>query len=439
MTVDRAAAREAVSRLESRPGRRASARWPTSSSATSGRCCWLLLGGAALLLADRLRQRRRACCWCAPRAAARELAVRSALGASRGRLIRQFVTEALVLVGSAARSALASPAGRCSCSPASFPPTCGRRMPFLDGLGMNARVVAVRRRSSRCVAIVLFSLAPAAAPSRVASCARAWPRAAAAPSGHTWRRLGFKLVVLELATAMVLLVGAGLLGKSLYRLLNVDLGFEPDRLATLQVGAPGARFADRRAGGRARRARSCAAWRACRASQSVGLTSVLPVSFNGNTDWIRFVGRPYNGEHNEVNQRDVSAGYFATLGARSCCAAATSPTPRTRRSRGRRSSTRRWRRLYFPGRGSDRQAHRRHRAVARRRSRRSSASSTTSGKARSTRRSGRPCTTRSTQSPDTDVLARGANGAAEPGGGAGAGRRDPRDRSRHRRRSARRS
>ena len=43
---------------------------------------------------------------------------------------------------------------------------------------------------------------------------------------------------------------------------------------------------------------------------------MLPVSFNGNTDWIRFVGRPYQGEHNEVNQRDVSPDYFTTLRAR---------------------------------------------------------------------------------------------------------------------------
>ena len=43
---------------------------------------------------------------------------------------------------------------------------------------------------------------------------------------------------------------------------------------------------------------------------------MLPVSFNGNTDWIRFVGRPYNGEHNEVNQRDVSPEYFRTLRAK---------------------------------------------------------------------------------------------------------------------------
>ena len=50
--------------------------------------------------------------------------------------------------------------------------------------------------------------------------------------------------------------------------------------------------------------------------ESAGMASVLPVSFNGNTDWIRFVGRPYNGEHNEVNQRDVSAAYLQTVGAR---------------------------------------------------------------------------------------------------------------------------
>ena len=85
-------------------------------------------------------------------------------------------------------------------------------------------------------------------------------------AGNTWRRLGFKLVVLELATAMVLLVGAGLLGKSLYRLLNVDLGFAPDRLATVQVAVPRPGYAHRRAGHRARHADDRAAWRACPAS-----------------------------------------------------------------------------------------------------------------------------------------------------------------------------
>jgi predicted permease len=50
--------------------------------------------------------------------------------------------------------------------------------------------------------------------------------------------------------------------------------------------------------------------------ESAGLSSVLPVSFNGNTMWLRFVGRPYHGEHNEVNQRDVSSAFFSTLRAK---------------------------------------------------------------------------------------------------------------------------
>ena len=59
--------------------------------------------------------------------------------------------------------------------------------------------------------------------------------AVAAASGSLWRHLGANMVVLELAVAVVLLAGAGLLGKSFYRLLRVNVGFEPDHLATLQV------------------------------------------------------------------------------------------------------------------------------------------------------------------------------------------------------------
>src|ERR1700679_3129003 len=62
-------------------------------------------------------------------------------------------------------------------------------------------------------------------------------------AGTIWRRFGANLVVIELATAMVLLVGAGLLGKSLYRLLHADAGIEPDHLATLRIAAIGDRYA----------------------------------------------------------------------------------------------------------------------------------------------------------------------------------------------------
>ena len=146
---------------------------------------------------------------------------------------------------------------------------------------------------------MLFSLAPAVRV-RFSELREGLAEGARGSSGNTWRRLGFKLVVLELATAMVLLVGAGLLGQSLYRLLNVDLGFEPDRLVDHAGGGPGRALREGRAAVRLGRE---VAGRVARLPgvESVGLVGVLPVSFNGNTDWIRFVGRPYNGEHNEVN------------------------------------------------------------------------------------------------------------------------------------------
>ena len=113
---------------------------------------------------------------------------------------------------------------------------------------------------------------------------------------------------------MVLLVGAGLLGQSLNRLLHVDLGFAPDHLATLGGVAPDARYpSDEQVVALSRKIASGVGL--LPGVQSVGLASVLPVSFNGNTDWIRFVGRLYHNEHNELNERDVSSEYLRTIQA----------------------------------------------------------------------------------------------------------------------------
>ena len=242
----------------------------------------------------------------------RELAVRSALGASKARLVRQFVTESLVLVGLGSVAGVTISGWLMQVLLGLIPAPMLASMPFLSGAGLNVRVLACAGAIA-LAATVVCSLAP------MLRLARSDVRAGMAEgergsSGNTWQRLGFKLVVLELATAMVLLVGAGLLGKSLYRLLNVDLGFRPDRLATLQVAVPGTRYPAHEqivALGKQIIERIAA----LPGVESVGLASLIPVSFNGNTDWIRFVGRPYNGEHNEVNQRDVSAGYLQTIGA----------------------------------------------------------------------------------------------------------------------------
>ena len=110
------------------------------------------------------------------------------------------------------------------------------RMPYLQGLGLNLHVVAYAGAIS-VLATALFSITPIRHLS-LSEMRQGLAQGSRGSAGNTWRRLGPKLVVLELATAMVLLVGAGLLGKSFYRLLHVEFGFQPDHLATLEVEAP---------------------------------------------------------------------------------------------------------------------------------------------------------------------------------------------------------
>ena len=243
----------------------------------------------------------------------REIAVRSSLGASRARLISQFVTEGVMLVAAGAALGLISAVWSMRLLTKLIPEDMVANMPYLHGLGLNAHVLAFACAVA-LLAAVLFALTPSLHLS-FSGMREGLAEGSRGSSGNTWRRLGSKLVVLELATAMVLLVGAGLLGKSLYRLLHVDTGFQPDHLAMLFVGAPQSRYAkDQQTVALARQVASRIA--RLPGVKSVGVASRVPLSGNGNTDWIRFLGRPYHGEHNEVNERDVSPDYFKTLGAK---------------------------------------------------------------------------------------------------------------------------
>ena len=243
----------------------------------------------------------------------RELAVRSTLGASGGRLVRQFVTEALMLVGVSTVAGVLLAAVGVRLLTGLLSSEMQARLPFLADVAIGPTVLA-----AAAVLATIATLLCAAAPAvrvRFAEMREGLTEGARGSSGTAWKRLGFRLVVLELATAMVLLVGAALLGQSLYRLLTVELGFAPDRLATMQVAAIGPRFEVNEAAVRlGRQVESRVA--ALPGVQAVGLASVLPVSFNGNTDWIRIVGRPWDGRHIEVNMREVSAGYFTAVRAR---------------------------------------------------------------------------------------------------------------------------
>ncbi len=272
----------------------------------------VLLGGASLLLLIscvnvsslllvRSESRRR------------EIAVRGALGASRARLARQFATEgsALACAGCLLGLGIAGFGVQFLLRLVSKDLLVG--MPFLHGLGLNTHVM-VFAGGLALVAAFLASATPIVQLRR-ATLRDGLTEGGRGSAGILWRRVGANLVVIELATAMVLLAGAGLLGKSLYQLLHENLGFDPNHLASVTIALPEGLFStdekmvafQRAVIGRANQLPGV---------ESVGETNVLPVSCNCDTDWVRFVGKPYNGIHNEVNEREISTGLMATLGAR---------------------------------------------------------------------------------------------------------------------------
>ena len=243
----------------------------------------------------------------------REIAVRGALGASRGRLMAQFITEGVVLVVASGVLGLAAAHGTMQVLTRLISKDMLDGMPYLVGLGLNFHVLIFAAVIS-LLAAGLFSITPMLR-LPLTEIRDGLAEGGRGNAGTLWRRFGANLVVVELAIAVVLLVGAGLLGKSFYRLLHVELGFQPDHLATLSVGLSETGYAkDEQQETVARQILNRVS--TLPGVQSAGVSSILPVSFNGNTTWIRIVGQPYHGEHNEVNERDVSSAFFTTLQAK---------------------------------------------------------------------------------------------------------------------------
>jgi macrolide transport system ATP-binding/permease protein len=243
----------------------------------------------------------------------REIAVRGALGASPLRLARQFVTEGVLLVFGSTLLGLVCAVFASQALLRLIPKEMLPHMPYLRGVGLNFHVVCFAAAIA-VMATVIFSLTPIVQLS-FGEMREGLTEGSRGSAGVLWRKVGANLTVLELAIATVLLVGAGLLGKSFYHLLHVELNFQPDHLATLSVALPEKVYAKDEQVVAARR-QLLDRISALPGVTSAATTSQLPVTMNGNTEWVRFVGRPYNGEHNEVNERDVTANFFTTLKAK---------------------------------------------------------------------------------------------------------------------------
>ena len=167
----------------------------------------------------------------------RDTAIRTALGATRNRLARQFLVESVLLstTGAVAGLALAPWASRILVL--LTPPDA----PHVEGVTINGAVMIFTAGLGLVTGIV-FGLAPVLGAARVSVNESLKDCTRAASGGASDRRLRDLLVVGEFGLSLALLAGAGLMIKALTHLHHVDLGFDPDHLLTLKVPLEGPRY-----------------------------------------------------------------------------------------------------------------------------------------------------------------------------------------------------
>jgi predicted permease len=260
------------------------------------------------------------------RAAARqrEIAVRLALGASRGRLLRQFVVESLLLalIGGGLGLALAYAAAD------ALNLISQRVLPRAADIRVDPVVLAFTFAIATATGILL-GLAPAlhTVTTDVNGGLKEGSRSASDSRGR--RRLRTALVVAEVALSLVLLAGAGLMVKSMYQLLHVESGFSADGVLTMQINLPAQKYVDKRLEREfspEAYARSIAFFgdvvqrvRNVSGSQAVGLTNGLPL---GGQIWgknVTFYDRPLPSDARglpPIQYRVIAGDYFRALGIR---------------------------------------------------------------------------------------------------------------------------
>jgi putative ABC transport system permease protein len=248
------------------------------------------------------------------RSAARqkEVAIRAALGASRWRVVRQLLTESVLLSLAGGAAGLVLALWGVDLLVALIPAAQLSRMPYLQSLSLNRDVLLFACGLSLLTG-VLFGLTPALSASR-AELQGALKEGGRSTVSRGGRRLRDVLVVAEVALALVLLVGAGLLMKSLVTMLRVDPGFDPRGLLTMRVALPPSRYGD---DGKAARFYEEALRRvaAVPGVRGAALTSNLPLSGDGGTGTPQVVGRQTPAaELTEAHLRTVSANYFEVMG-----------------------------------------------------------------------------------------------------------------------------
>jgi macrolide transport system ATP-binding/permease protein len=243
----------------------------------------------------------------------RETVLRGVLGASVGRLIRQFVTEGVVLVAVAVAVGLPTASAIIPRLFRLIPERRLRGLPYFRGVGVHPRALLFATVVS-LLAVVVFSVTPVLRLS-LSNLRQDLAEGGRGSASTLWKRFGSNLVAAEIAIAMVLLASAGLLGKSLYLMFHVDLNFNPANLATLEIDRGGAGYET------AEQSRTLSRRLLERISAVPGVvavahTSGLPIDCNCNSTQVRVLGHPWYGERETALKRVTSADYFEVLQAR---------------------------------------------------------------------------------------------------------------------------
>jgi len=170
-----------------------------------------------------------------------ELAIRSALGAGRGRLVCQFLTEAflLSLVGGSfgVLGAYSGVAGLLALAPES--------LPRFDGVSVSVPILLFALLLSCAVAVGLGVFTAIRATSGDVGKGLGEDRHGRAGS-YSSQRIGRGIVAGQIAITLILVIGAGLLGRSLMKVLEVDPGFRVDKIVTMDISLPGFDWTDSR-------------------------------------------------------------------------------------------------------------------------------------------------------------------------------------------------
>src|SRR5215210_1756318 len=241
----------------------------------------------------------------------REMAVRSALGAGTSRLVRQLLTETVVLFGSGLAAGLLVAQGILRAVQIAGP----RDIPRLEeaALDSHALLFAVAVAG---VAALIFGLVPAFQAARAGAAGAGGIGGRVVTAGPRHQRFRSAVIVAEVSVSLVLLTGAGLAVRSFYRLQGVEKGFNPEHAMTFNVVMPPTKYQD------------AASMRAFYRSllgqlgsqlpfEAAGVTTALPLSGQDLENAVALEGAPAApaGKDGPVaGMRGVSPGYLEALG-----------------------------------------------------------------------------------------------------------------------------